>query len=154
MQRLDPKYWTDSKDYGIDQILNLYDHFKVPLDETGFNANRVGREWRLLRAFIKSLYINAVLKNPLSLEKIWQNIIKFRQNEYPNVCLLVSLLICLSGSNSTVKRAFSVLNLILDDRRLSLGNQAMKDIMIVKCNDRNWGFQEKVKSSKGPLKYL
>ena len=27
MQWLDPKYWTDSKDYGIDQILNLYDHF-------------------------------------------------------------------------------------------------------------------------------
>ena len=92
MQWLDPKYWTDLKDYGIDQILNLYDHFKVPLDEAGFNANRVGREWRLLRAFITSFYVNAVLKNPLSLEKIWQNIIKFRQNEYPNVCLLVSLL--------------------------------------------------------------
>ena len=50
---------------------------------------------------------------------------------------------CFSGSNSTVERAFSVLNLILGDRQLSLGNQAMKDIMIVKCNDRNWGFQEK-----------
>ena len=146
MQWLDPNYWIDSKDYGIDQILNLYDTesiFKVPLDEAGFNANRVGREWRLLRAFITSFYINAVLKNPLSLDKIWQNIIKFRQNEYPNVCLLVSLLSCLSGSNSTIECAFSVLNLILGDRRLSLGNQAMKDIMIVKCNDRNWGFQEK-----------
>ena len=54
MQWLDPNYWTDSKDCGIDQILNLYDTesiFKVPLDEAGFNANRVGREWRLLRAF-------------------------------------------------------------------------------------------------------
>ena len=114
----------------------------MPLDEAGFNANRVGREWQLLRAFITSFYINAVLKNPLSLEKMWQNIIKFRQNEHTNVCLLVSLLICHSGSNSTVERAFSVLNLILGDRRPSLVNQATIDIIIVKCNDRNWGFQE------------
>ena len=54
-----------------------------------------------------------------------------------------SLLTCLSGSNSTVERAFSVLTLLLSDRRLSLHHETMEDLMLIKCNNKNWGCQER-----------
>ena len=75
--------------------------------------------------------------------KIWQNIITYRKAEYPNICMLVSLIICLAGSNSSVERAFSVLTLILSDRRLALRHDTIRNLMLIKCNDRNWSFDEK-----------
>ena len=143
MQWLDPKYWTDSKDYGVEQIEKIYQHFKKPLDDAGFDFIKVGKEWRLLKAFVKSFFIKAAVKNPLSPEKIWQNIVTHRKDEYPNVSLLVSLLTCLSGSNSKVERAFSVLTLLLSDRRHSLHHETMEDLMLIKCNNKNWGCQER-----------
>ena len=78
-------------------------------------------------------------KNPLTPERIWQNIVTHRKDEYPNVCLLVSLLTCLSCSNSTVERAFSVLTLMLSDRN----HETMEDLMLMNWNNKNWGCQER-----------
>ena len=143
MQWLDPKYWTDSKDYDVEQIEKIFLHFKKPLDDAGFDFVKVGKEWRLLQAFVKSFFIKSAMKNHLTPERIWQNIVTHRKDEYPNVCLLVSLLTCFSGSNSTVERAFSVLTLLLSDRRLSLHHETMEDVMLTKCNNKNWGCQER-----------
>ena len=71
MQWPDPKYWTDSKDYGIEQIEKIYLHFKKPLDDAGFDFVKVRRkEWRLLQELIKSFFIKSAVKNPLSPETI------------------------------------------------------------------------------------
>ena len=83
----------------------------------------------------KIFFHKSAVKNPLPPEKIWQNIVIHRKDEYPNVCLLVSLLTCLSGSNSTVERAFSFFTLLLSDRRLSLHHETMEDLMLIKCNN-------------------
>eukprot|EP00795_Rhopilema_esculentum_P011494 gene11494-21711_t len=137
MQWLDPKYWTDSKDYGVEQIEKIYLHFKKPLDDAGFDFFTIGKEWRLLTVLVESFFIKAAVRNPLTPEKIWQKIVTRRKDEHPNVCLLVSLLTCLSGSNSTVERAFSVLTSMLSDRRLSLHHETMEDLMLIKCNNKN-----------------
>ena len=52
MQWLDPKCWTDSKDYGVEQMEKIYLHFKKPLEDAGFDFVKVGKEWRLLQAFV------------------------------------------------------------------------------------------------------
>lgn len=74
---------------------------------------------------------------------IWQNILRYRRNEYPNICKLVSLVVSMSGSNSTVERAFSVLSSILSDRRLSLAHKVINNIMMIKANDKNWSQDER-----------
>ena len=53
------------------------------------------------------------------------------------------MLAWLSGSNPTVERAFSVLTMMLSDRSLSLHHETMEDLMLLKCNDKNWGCQER-----------
>ena len=60
MQWLDPKYWTDSKDYGVEQMEKIYLHLKKPLDDAGFDFVKVGKEWRLQQAFVKSFFIKAL----------------------------------------------------------------------------------------------
>ena len=42
-------------------------------------------------------------------EELWKKIINFKRNEFPNVCALAEILIAVSGSNSSVERAFSIL---------------------------------------------
>ena len=49
----------------------------------------------------------------------------------------------ISGSNSSVERAFSVLSLLLSDRRLSMNHDLMENLLMVKCNDRAWSTKEK-----------
>eukprot|EP00795_Rhopilema_esculentum_P011010 gene11010-19852_t len=143
VQWLDPKYWNDSKDYGVERNEKIYLHFKKPLDDAGLDFIKVGKEWRLLQAFVKSFFIKSAVKYPLTTEKIWQNIVTHRKDEYPNFCLLVSLLTCLSGFNSTVEHALSVLTLMLSDGKLSLHHETMEDLMLIKYNNKSWGCQER-----------
>ena len=49
----------------------------------------------------------------------------------------------LSGSNSTVERAFSLLTLLLSDRRLKLGHKTVEDLMLININNKLWTPKEK-----------
>ena len=141
MKWLDAQFWLPSVDYGRDQHLTLYSHFKVVLDEAGYDPTKVEKEWKQVRSFITCHYLKS--EKPLAAAIIWQNILRYRRNEYPNISKLVSLVIAMSGSNSTVERAFSLLTLILSDRRLSLKHKVINDIMLIKGNDKIWSPEEK-----------
>ena len=54
-------------------------------------------------------YVKVWFRN-LEVEDLWQKIISFKKDEFPNyVCALVEILIAISGSNSSAERAFSIL---------------------------------------------
>ncbi len=76
-------------------------------------------------------------------EELWKKILGFKRSEFPNVCVLVEILISISGSNSTVERAFSTLTNILTDKRLSIKHKRMEQILIISSNDKNWTAQER-----------
>lgn len=44
MNWLNPQFWVPSLDYGKDQLVSLYDRFKVPLDEASYGASKVEKE--------------------------------------------------------------------------------------------------------------
>ena len=44
MKWLDPQFWLPSVDYGRDQHLTLYSHFKVVLDEAGYEPTKVEKD--------------------------------------------------------------------------------------------------------------
>ena len=66
-----------------------------------------------------------------------------RKEEYPQLSLLAQLFLSISGSNSTVERAFSTLTQIITDHHISLKHKFIEDIMIIKCNDANRTEKEK-----------
>ena len=55
----------------------------------------------------------------------------------------MELLTCIAGSNSAVERAFSLLTLLLSDRRLSMSHTTMEDLMLIKGNDKVWSTGER-----------
>ena len=93
MSFFDPKHWKDEKDYGNDAIVKFATHFQSTLEIAGYDSTQVLKEWRMLRNYAK-----VWLKN-VSPEEVWKKIISFKKSEFPNVCLLVEILITISGSN-------------------------------------------------------
>ena len=50
---------------------------------------------------------------------------------------------CIAGSNSAVEHVFSILIVILTDRRLKMNNSTMEDSVIIAGNDTNFTQQER-----------
>ena len=78
--------------------------------------------------------IDDKLKPCLVLEKIY----KFKMVEFPNMCLLSKVVMSQSASNSTVERAFSILTLLLSERRLHMKHSTMEEILMINLNNKNW----------------
>ena len=128
--------WTDQKDFGIDD-LNKFDHFSSPLTAARYDNKKVILEWRSLS---HNVNISLSKKEPRIL---WKTIMNYKRNEYPNKCLLAELMITLSGSNSEVERGFSILTMMLFDRRLKTSLDLMNYHLTIKINDKNWSEAEK-----------
>lgn len=107
MSFFDPKNWTDEKDYGNDAIVTFANHFQTTLAVTSYDSSKVLREWRMLRNYVKVWF------RKVEAEDLWKKIINFKRDEFPNVCALAEILISISGSNSSVERAFSMLTNML-----------------------------------------
>ena len=73
---------------------------------------------------------------------LWKDILSYKGKEFPNICLLVELMYCLSGSNSAFKRGFSILTMMLSDRRLKTSHDLMNFRIALKINNRNWTKKE------------
>lgn len=139
MKWFDPQYWVDGdKGYGNEQITYLYNHFKLPLDKKGFNLQKSLSEWKALKVFVREMY-----PHDIAALSLWKNVLCYRKAEYLNLCLIASVVLCISGSNSTVDRAFSLLTLMLSDRRLSSSHDLVEDLMLIKGNDKNWSSNER-----------
>ena len=135
---LDPKFWDSAdKNYEKEDISKLCDRFATPLAAAGFENTRIFDEWRSLKALQRSLYPK------MESGQLWEKIIFFRREEFPNLSLLVELALCISGSNSQVERGFSVLTLILSNRRLSMSHDMMECCIMIAANDPNWSNEER-----------
>ena len=74
---------------------------------------------------------------------LWEKVFLYQKSEYQNICKLASIVMCFSGSNSTVERAFSLLTLLLSDRRLRLKHKTLEELLIININDKLWSAQER-----------
>ena len=69
---------------------------------------------------------------------LWTKIFQYRKNEFPNICLLAEIVLCMGVSNSTVEKGFSQLTAMLSDRRLSLVADTMEDLQVIRTNHLSW----------------
>lgn len=151
MKWIDPQYWDgNNKSYGIQQITDLSNHFETSLSRKGFDLKKALAEWKSFKIFVPEMFPTDI--NAFSL---WKSILSSRRAEYPNLCLLTSISLSISGSNSTVERAFSVLTTMMSDRRLRSSHKLIEDRLIIEVNDKNWSKEERSEIIETALgKYL
>ena len=77
--------------------------------------------------------------------QLWERILQYRRNEFPNICLLVEIVIAVGMSNSVVESCFCFLSAMLSDRRLSLkhNNMEIDLILIINANHYLWSEEER-----------
>ena len=132
MKWFDPKQWKDDKDYGIPEITAFAEIFETPLRKTNFDLSKAIKEWKSFKKYVQYHAYG------IEARKLWQNMLCYRADEYPNLCILAQIMIAISGSNSSVERAFSILRMLLSDRRLRMSHSAMEMRLRIAINDNIW----------------
>ena len=131
----DPKNWKEEKEFGCTMILELASHFKTTLSVAGYDKTKFLNEWKMLQKFI------TIWLKKSETADLWKHILT--HNSF-----------AVSGSNSSVERAFSMLTNMLSYRRLSMKHKRMKSILKIAGNDKNWSAREKKKFSRGLSKFI
>lgn len=143
MKWFDPKNWLEDSAYGNDQIEFLSDHFETILSKTAFLKASALIEWKKFKSFTRVNFGDKLLSNGIDARGVWKTILRYRKSQFPSLCLLAQIIITLSGSNSTVERAFSVLTALLTDRRLKTSHDTIEMIIRIYCNDKVWSEKER-----------
>lgn len=138
MKFFDMKYWDhENRNYGVTEIKNLAAHFNVSLEKAGFSLDHALAEWKNFKRLVKRMYVGFTALS------VWKQIFGYRKKEFPNLVILASIVMTVSGSNSAVERAFSLLTSILTDRRLRLSHKVLENVVLIKSNDINWSQSER-----------
>nr|XP_047143305.1 zinc finger protein 862-like [Hydra vulgaris] len=133
MKFIDPIHWIkEDSDSRVQEINYISDHFETPLKNAGYQRDVALREWKKVKLLVRTEFECHPVRS------LWEIIFKKFIIEFPNVCCLVSLVMCISGSNSQVERTFSTVTNILTDKRLSLSHEALADCVVIHGNHSLW----------------
>ena len=70
--------------------------------------------------------------------EIWEKLLKYQKQTFLNMCILAELILSLAGFNSAVEHGFSVLTNILTNQCLKMSHSTLKNLILIRCNDRIW----------------
>ena len=65
---------------------------------------------------------------------MWSRFLTQQGDLFPNMALLLEILLVLLASSSVVERGFSMLRRVLRENRLSMKNNRLSQSLIVRCN--------------------
>ncbi|ELU07598.1 hypothetical protein CAPTEDRAFT_201533 [Capitella teleta] len=85
-------------------------------------------QWKDFRWLCKSMY------PAFKLQPLWSKIFAYRRAEFPDLCNLAEVVLCIGPSNATVEAGFSHLTAMLSDRRLLLSHSTMRDLLLLNVN--------------------
>ena len=114
----------------------MKNHFKTPLSSAGFDAFEAIREWKAFRCYMKAYWSRAPAK------RIWEKVLQFKKQQFPNLCLLAEIVISINGSNSFVKHMFSTLIEILLEQRTKMHHSIIEMLLVITTNDKCWDKKE------------
>ena len=143
MKWLDLKVWEDDNAYGRDSLEFLANHFMVPLLLTGFDRKVTKIEWKRFKTYMKVNFKDKLVRNEMDAKQIWKHVLLYKIKDFLNLCLLVQMIFSISGSNSATKRSFSILTVLLTDRRTKPANDIIRMLLSIKINDHLWSEQER-----------
>ena len=117
---------TEDASFGVEAIHALAERFAVPLQEAKVNCALLEQEWEDMVYYAKE-YINLV-QDPYRV--VWWKLSNSPDaTKWTNILTLVELTFCIPLSNGHVERCFSQLKLTKTNRRVSLGEDRLDQIL-------------------------
>ena len=102
--------------------------FKIPLESAGVDINKLRDEFYDMMLYATQFISLATL----DYRAVWWRLFHSpKSSSWPNMLALSRLLFSLPVSNGKLERIFSVLKLIKVNRRSSLGNDTLKDLLML-----------------------
>ena len=119
--------WPDSDDelalYGEQEVNTLVGHFKLLLERNDFDSELVNQEWQELKVCIKNNH------SQLKMLPMWQRIFAEYTERFPNILMLVEIMLVLQLATACCERGFSTLKWIKSDWRSRLGTETLDHLM-------------------------
>ena len=132
MMWVDPANWRSDTAGELESMNTLAQHFEVPLAAAGLQGQQGQAGMERCQDPGQEL-----------LQRLWEQILCYRKANFPNICLLVELVLSVGVSNSTVEGGFSILTAMLSDCRLSLNHSTMENLMLIKANHLAWSERDR-----------
>ena len=119
--------WPDSDDelalYGEQELNTLVGHFKLLLERNDFDSELVNQEWQELKVCIKRNH------SQLKMLPMWQRIFAEYTERFPNILMLVEIMLVLPLATACCEHGFSTLKRIKSDWRSRLGTETLDHLM-------------------------
>ena len=119
--------WPDRDDeltlYGEQELNTLVDHFKLLLERNDFDLELVDQEWQELKVCIKRNH------SQLRMLPMWQRIFAEYSERFPNILMLVEIMLVLPLATACCERGFSTLKRIKSDWRSRLETETLDNLM-------------------------
>lgn len=120
--------WEKDEDgsFAHTALESLSTRYRAPLEKAGVDCSLIQQEWEDIIDFAKR-YLNLVQEN---YTVIWWKLFNAVDAcNWQNILALVELLFCLPLTNGRLERLFSQLKLIKSDRRSSLGEDRLDQLL-------------------------
>ena len=122
---------TEDASFGIEAVQALGERFAIPLQEAKVNCALLQQEWEVMVYYAKQ-YINLV-QDPYRV--VWWKLFNSPDaNKWTNILALVELTFCIPLSNGHVERCFSQLKITKTNRRVSLGEEQLDQILRIRID--------------------
>ena len=81
MSWMDPKVWEDEMNEN-ESLEHLANHFKVTLEKTSFQRQKLIPEWKLLKIYVKSHFQSKLIRGGTNVRKIWNDILLYVRKNF------------------------------------------------------------------------
>ena len=117
---------SEDDDFADSALSNLSVRFAIPLQNAGVEISLLGEEWKDMLDYAK-LYLNLVQED---YQAIWWKLFNAASsNKWSNILSLIELLFCIPVANGHVERIFSTLKHIKSEKRSSLSEDHLDDLL-------------------------
>ena len=111
----------------LEAVDRLVERFSVPLEGAGANPAEIHAELENMMEYA-SQYFSLATMDYHSVS--WWIFHAFGSTKWTNALILAHLLISLPASNDKLERVFSTVNVIKADKRSTLSNESLYDLLV------------------------
>ena len=123
----DHSNWPDDVDllavYSRDDLQVMVTHFSGVLEQKGFDDEEVWHEWLTFK-----IHVNGHLMK-LSPHTLWQRVLVNFRGRYPNLSLLIEIMLLVPTNTACCERGFSAMKRVKSDWRGSLMVDSLDDLL-------------------------
>ena len=122
---------TEVHENSMECIDRLVAKFQIPLEAANADTNEILAEFKVMVTYASQF----ISLSTLDYKSVWWRLFNApNSSEWSNALILVKLLFSLPVSNGTVERTFSSLHNIKTDKRSSMSNEVLKDLLTININ--------------------